>query len=269
MYREETGYEEVFIRKVRTQHRKTHTSDGLLSYVLQKDAGRKVQAGVYKDVLGTWKQWYRYKGLNKFARFTKTKVGFNVPYILFKAKNVTNPDIRQVKWMKARPIAPQTRHPMRNLLGKAGRAWYFAAVQLKQESFGMPTCREIPGFLEHAMRDLRPLGKVKFQVWDIEGCFPNMPKPAIRLAMRDIAKRHTENGFKGVWVPAIRSKPCEWSDRLTTSKGTIYKRRGTWMPWDVLMSTLEFTLDNAYIQMPDGRILRQVSRPMGSLWATL
>jgi len=73
-----------------------------------------------------------------------------------------------------------------------------------------------------------------------------------------------ENGFKGVWVPAIRNKRCEWTDTLTTPRGVIRKRKGTWMPWDVLMSVLEFSLDNAYVHMPDGRILRQTQGiPMG------
>ena len=36
------------------------------------------------------------------------------------------------------------------------------------------------------------------------------------------------------------------------------------MPWDVLLTALDFSLDNAYVQMPDGRILKQLNgTPMG------
>ena len=32
------------------------------------------------------------------------------------------------------------KHPMRVLLGKAGRAWYFAANQKKEGQFALPNC---------------------------------------------------------------------------------------------------------------------------------
>ena len=43
---------------------------------------------------------YKERGWNKIISFDK-KGGFNKPYVLFKAKNVTDPMVRANKWMKA------------------------------------------------------------------------------------------------------------------------------------------------------------------------
>ena len=69
---------------------------------------------------------YKEKGWKKFAGFNR-KCTLNTPYVLFKSKNITDPAIRAAKWHKVRPIAPATKHPLKKLLGMAGRAWYFIA----------------------------------------------------------------------------------------------------------------------------------------------
>jgi hypothetical protein len=98
--------------------------------------------------------------------------------------------------------APGTKHPMGVLLGKAGRAWYFAANQEREGQFAIPNCGEVPQLLERAYRDLKmPDGEVETLTYGIEGCFPNMPKEAIKLAMKDIAKQEQARGHEGVWVP--------------------------------------------------------------------
>ena len=94
-----------------------------------------------------------------------------------------DPAIRADKWKKVRPIAPGTRHPMRAILGKAGRAWYFAANQPRPGQFQLPLTRDVPAFLDSTYRDLRALGEVHIDTFEIEGCFPNMPKPAIEMAI--------------------------------------------------------------------------------------
>ena len=60
---------------------------------------------------------------------------------------------------------------MRILLGKAGRAWYFAANQKREGQFALPNCGEVPHFLETAYRDLMPEGEVETLTYDIEGCY--------------------------------------------------------------------------------------------------
>ena len=75
-------------------------------------------------IFKTWKRMYSDKGWNRIAPYKKTG-DFNRPYILFKAKNITQIDVRKKKWDKTRPIAPQTKHPMGKLFHLTGRAWSF------------------------------------------------------------------------------------------------------------------------------------------------
>ena len=151
--------------------------------------------------------------------------------------------------------APGTKHPMGVLLGKAGRAWYFAANQEREGQFAIPNCGEVPQLLERAYRDLKmPDGEVETLTYGIEGCFPNMPKEAIKLAMKDIAKQEQARGHEGVWVPFATRKKCAWENP------TRSHRSGTWLPWDILLDILEFAADNAYVRMPCGT--RRVEPPV-------
>ena len=47
--------------------------------------------------------------------------------------------------------------------------------------------------------------EIESKVLDIEGCYPNMPKEAIRFAMRAIVEEAKGQGHAGVSVP-IRGK---------------------------------------------------------------
>ena len=258
MYNEKTGYKEVVPRKLTSWQLKKHGVERAHAYVMQQgDPPKANQRGTVYDAMRSWKCWYKAKNLYQFGRFD-TKGGLNTPYVLFKAKNITDPTVRESKWKKARPIAPGTRHPMRAILGKAGRAWYFAANQLRTGQFQLPLSRDIPTFLDATYRDLRTLGEVCVDTFDIEGCFPNMPKTAIEVAMLEIAETERRQGHEGVWVPRAHSKQCQW--RPPARGG----HNGTWLPWDVLLTILRFTLHNAYVRMPDGRILWQEQGiPMG------
>ena len=102
-----------------------------------------------KDIVSTWARLYKERGWNKYAQFN-AKGGFNRPYILFKAKNVLNLETREVKWAKARPIAPGTKHPMRKLLGLVGRAWSFVVARKNnplRESFVIDHSGQVPSVL--------------------------------------------------------------------------------------------------------------------------
>jgi hypothetical protein len=98
-----------------------------------------------------------------------------------------------------------------------------------------------------------------FQVsaFDIEGCFPNMPKSGIKLASMELIAELMRKGYKGVWVPRARTKtPC-WCPPNKVQPGT-------WMPLPELLDILNFALDYAFVRMPDGRILWQKDGiPMG------
>ena len=68
--------------------------------------------GTPADIIKLWRKFYKEKGWSKYAPFNG-KGGFNTPYVLFKAKNITDAETRAHKWKKVRPISPGTKHPMR------------------------------------------------------------------------------------------------------------------------------------------------------------
>ena len=80
-----------------------------------------------------WETIYKKKGWYEYARFD-TKGCLNIPYVLLKQKNISK-EMREEKFDKTRPIAPQTRHPMRKLFHLAGRAWAFLANEIQGEHF--------------------------------------------------------------------------------------------------------------------------------------
>ena len=90
--------------------------------------------GHESDIVKVWERTYKAKQWNKIAPFNK-KGGFNRPYILFKSKNITDHSTRREKWAKARPIAPQTKHPMRSLFHLSGKAWSFITANLTGDHF--------------------------------------------------------------------------------------------------------------------------------------
>ena len=79
------------------------------------------QKGGAVDVVEAWRQYYKHEGWHKIVPFdSRGRLG--TPYALFKAKNVTDPVVRQEKWKKARPISPTFHHPMARLLHLAARS---------------------------------------------------------------------------------------------------------------------------------------------------
>ena len=117
----------------------------------------------------------------------------------------------------------------------------------------------VPAFLKEA-EQLRAFGEIDVIIRDIEGCYPNMPKETIRWALRRIAKDLEEkHGYGGVTVPKWSpTKACSW--KPPKNKGAVF------IPWQVMLDVMEFSLDNALIEAPEGgkKLLRQVSGiPMG------
>ena len=122
MYGEQTGYAKVYPRKLTRQAR-------TLDSVLETTPPQARSAGGERDLVKSWELLYKRKQWHRYASFDK-KGGTNLPYILFKAKHVVDHEVRKTKWHKARPIAPQTKHPMKRLFHLTGRAWSFITGNL-------------------------------------------------------------------------------------------------------------------------------------------
>ena len=125
--------------------------------------------------------------------------GFNQPYILFKANNMVGHSTRRDKWMKVRPIAPGTKHPMRRLMHYVGRAWSFVTARIPGDHFVINKTSQVPTFLREAQKQVAEHGQLRMDIYDIESCYPNMPRETIRFALRDILKQmETKYGYNGV-----------------------------------------------------------------------
>ena len=86
-----------------------------------------------------------------------------------------------------------------------------------------------------------------------------MPKATIRQAATWVTQQLRSLGKEGVWVPRRgRERQCDFS---------IHARaefRYVWIPFDVLVDLLNFSLDNAILRMPNGSLWKQEKGvPMG------
>ena len=98
---------------------------------------------------------------------------------------------------------------------------------------------------------------MKFITRDIEGCFTNMPKEAIKFGLRERLKDITRtHGYTSITVPYKDSERCEFNSK---------KRVRIWkIPFETLLDIMEFALDNTYIADLKGDIWKQNKGiPMG------
>ena len=78
--------------------------------------------------------------------------------------------------------------------------------------------------------------KIESVIKDIKGCYPSMPKEAIRFAMRKIATDvRRERGYNGVTVPRwSTTRPCSWIKPRCA--------KSVWISFAVMLDVLEFAL---------------------------
>lgn len=251
LYTDESAYQRVYPKK----YRSTRQSNRDVLRTQRPRCEREI--GGEGDIVKAWQRQYKLQRWDRFAKFETKKVGANLPYLLFKAKNITDPQKRQQAWSKARPIAPQTKHPMRQLFHKAGRAWYFLASNIPGEEFVVKHCGEVPAFLEMVGKEVAPHGELEIKVADIEGCFPNMPKEAIKEGLRAQLQKFTDKyGYDSITIPSKQSQSCTFQ---------VSKKRGwTTIPFEDLLDIMEFALSNTIFKDFDGNIWKQAKGiPMG------
>jgi hypothetical protein len=147
---------------------------------------------------------------------------------------------------------------MQKLMHYVGRAWSFVTAQVPGDHFVINKTSEVPKFLREAEKEVGQHGDIHMKVFDIESCYPRMPRETIRFALRDILQKiANENGCKGVYVPKFSSKqPCTWRDKKRCNAQMI--------PFQTMLDVMEFSLDFAMVKMPNKKILRQIEGiPMG------
>ena len=244
-YTQNPDYKEIFPKV-------SKATKGIPEEAYQHEA--PVKSGEYTDIIRLWERAYKENGWDKLAPFNK-RGGFNRPYIIFKSKNITDLAVRQEKWYKARPIAPQTKHPMKRLFHLTGRAWSFITANIPGEHFVLNHGGQIPKFFSQVETKLRPYGPMKVRVKDIEGCFPNMDKDDIRNGLQHITNLiATTYGHKAVYIPTRGKAPCQWKAR----KGFVE------IPFLTLLDVMKFALENTIITDLEGNLYKQLKGiPMG------
>ena len=250
------GYQRVYPAKLSQYRKKRYSEAELPAQILRDEPVPKKQEGSEKDIMKLFAKIYKRNGWDSYAKFDSSKGGLNVPYVLFKAKNMVDRKTRRLKWMKVRPIAPGTKHPMKKLLHYVGRAWSFVTSQIPGEHFVINKTSEVPTFLREAEK-VSAHGELQMKVFDIESCYPNMPRETIRFAMRSVLKEiEEEKDRDGVFVPKFSdTRPCSWKEPSKPAQKISFQ---------VMLDVMEFALDYTMIRMPDGRILRQTKGiPMG------
>ena len=243
-YNVDTGYANIYPVK----------SKGDPAHAYDLNTPQRQIRGHPEDIIKSWERLYKKNQWHRLATYDK-KGNFNRPYILFKGKNITDPTVRGSKWCKARPIAPQTKHPMRRLFHLTGRAWSFITSNIPGEHFVLKHCGQVPAFLRQVEQQLSPKGALQVGIKDIEGCFPNMNKDAIRLGLAHVTTAiRRQTGHEAVFLPPRGNAPCQWRPRARYIK----------LPFTVLHEVMNFALENTLIMGLDGQLMKQMKGiPMG------
>ena len=87
--------------------------------------------------------------------------------------------------MKARPVNPMHKHPMKRLFNSVGRAWMFTIKQWQEQHCILQTAQEVPQMIRAAIEKIG-CDKLEHRIWDIDSCYPSMPKADIIEAMQHI-----------------------------------------------------------------------------------
>ena len=145
---------------------------------------------------------------------------------------------------------------MRRLFHLTGRAWSFIAANLRSDNFVLTKCSDVPRFLSESEQLLGKHGRLIYRTQDITGCFPNMPKAAIELAMTSEVHKLEQHGYTGVRVPKASSKPCSFNRGHTP--GTV------WFHFEELTEIMHFALHHTMLVDHSGALWRQrLGIPMG------
>ena len=105
------------------------------------------------------------------------------------------------------------------------------------------------------------------RVWDVEGCYPSMPKEIILSAMKDILKEIVSSldpsehrtRPQGVSVPKHSSRVSPYDGHW----GPAYTKDRIHLTWNDLLLGIQFSLDNCFLLLPSGVIQQTSGIPMG------
>ena len=132
-----------------------------------------------RELMDIWEWFYHHKKWGHITPFNN-RGGLGDAYILFKHKYWL--DLDHPKNLKARPVNPMHKHPMKKLFNAVGRAWMFTIRHWNEEHCILHTAQEVPEMLKDAIENIGT-NKLQHAIWDIDSCYPSMPKDNIVKAI--------------------------------------------------------------------------------------
>ena len=251
---ESESYEKLQI-KTFTQFQVQHsdTNKGKLSE--QYKYKNKDTEGTEQDLIDIWEWHYNKSGWAKIAPFNrKGKLGN--AYVMFKHKYWKELD--HPKQMKARPVNPMCAHPMWQLFNAVGRAWMFIVNQWETEHHILRDAMNVPNIIKQAKINFGG-DNVEYEhhIWDVDSCYPSMPREDILKAMGDILLevRSTDRKEKRkfILVPRTKLEKPRWGTSYTEEEKVTHMK----IDFKVMQEVMDFSMDNAICKL-GGTMIRQI-----------
>ncbi|GBG72643.1 hypothetical protein CBR_g12217 [Chara braunii] len=200
-----------------------------------------------EGILKTMKEEYEERGLTKIGGWGKGgKVG--QAYVIPKDKDTE-------RW---RPISPANKDPARLGGSRVGRAVRYMLLGIgESKHFDLRCTDELCMKAALIQRELRRMGDFAIaRSYDIKDIFARLSRSSIIEAVRWVIDFHKERGMIGVRV-SIRRRLCMMARNRKRTEGFIL------IDFDLLISAIQFELDNTFIRCA-GEFLRQIfGIPMG------
>ena len=90
------------------------------------------------------------------------------------------------KALKARPVNPMCAHPMWALFNAVGRAWMFVVNQWQAPNHILKNAQKVPEVIREAKESFDKDAEFEHHIWDVDSCYPSMPREDITEAMKTI-----------------------------------------------------------------------------------
>ena len=209
--------------------------------------------GSEHDLIKIWGQYYHEKGWAKIAPFNHNGRLGNA-YVMFKHKYWKQ--LHHPKCLKARPVNPMCAHPMWALFNAVGRAWMFIVNQWKADHHIMKNAQGVPTIINDAKKLFDKDATFEHHIWDVDSCYPSMPRQDIVKAMRDILEQtiaqDRRSKRKFVLVPRNKHEKPQWGTSYSEDTKATHMK----IEYEDMIDVMRFSPTNAVCKLGT-KIIRQ------------
>ena len=147
---------------------------------------------------------------------------------------------------------------MKKLFNAVGRAWMHTIKHWNQDHCILHTAQEVPEMIREAIEKIGT-DKLGYRIWDIDSCYPSMPKGGIVRAMSHILEhvRGQTRKFKRkfILVPKSKHEKPIWGTSFTEDQ----KRQYIKIDFQTMIDLIKFSMDNAICKLSGECFLRQTT----------